>query len=182
VTARKWVLWSLQRSDGSGLEVDQGTEADMAAAAARRNEAARRLNALAAVFAALPAGQEPAWDDIPPLPGRPEPEEPPAAERTVSQVTDDLVTLALAGIVTDGTRGRTAARVRELCDEMCSLAQDAARARARKSLAAAWGAWLELAMAVKLDDGESLLAVTLDLAPERLRAEFKDFVTGRKHG
>ena len=43
MTARGWVVWSLQRSDGSGLEVAQGTEAEMTASAPR----ASTLNAVA---------------------------------------------------------------------------------------------------------------------------------------
>jgi hypothetical protein len=178
VSARKWVLWSLQRSDGQGLVVAEGTKAQMTAAAATRTKTSERLNMRSVAFVALPAGQPPTWDDIPPLPDGPEP---PRA-RTVEQVSADLVTLAMAGIATEGTRDKTAARARELTDELCNLAQDAARARARRSLAAAWGAWLELAMTVKLDDGESLLAVTLDLAPEKLRTEFRDFILGEQHG
>jgi hypothetical protein len=178
MSARKWALWSLQRSDGQGLVVGEGTKAEMTTAAVRRTETAERLNMRSVAFVALPAGQQPAWDDIPPLPGGTLAAEP----RTVEQVTADLVTLATAGIAADGTRGKTAGRVRELADEMCNLVQDAARAQARKSLAAAWGAWLELAMTTRLDDGESLLALTLDLAPERLRAEFRDLIAGQRRG
>jgi hypothetical protein len=102
-----------------------------------------------------------------------------AAERTPGDVVNDIARLAVAGS-SPGQRGPAAKRVRELCDEAFALVREDERRRARKSLAAAWGAWLELAMTVRLDGGESLLAVTLDLAPEETRARFREFILGER--
>lgn len=96
------------------------------------------------------------------------------AERTAESVADDLVLLALAGIASPALRKSTEQLVRELVAEACSLARKDERARARKPLAAAWSAWLDLAMSVKLPEagGKSLLQDVLDLEPE-LRERFE---------
>lgn len=66
-----------------------------------------------------------------------------APERTVQSVADDIVRVAVAGS-SPGSRGAAAGKVRDLTDELCNLVQDAARAEARKSLARAWSAYLDL--------------------------------------
>lgn len=95
-------------------------------------------------------------------------------ERTVDGVTADLLRLALAGIITPALRENTEKQVRELADEACRLVREDERARNRKSLAAAWSAWLDLVMSVSLPSagGKSLLQDVLDLEPE-LRERFE---------
>jgi hypothetical protein len=73
--------------------------------------------------------------------------------RTVASVTADLEMLACGGIMTPDLKDRTARRVRELAGELCNLVQDATRAEQRRSLARAWGAWLDLMMSTGLEPG-----------------------------
>jgi hypothetical protein len=64
-------------------------------------------------------------------------------ERTLERVTDDLVRVAVAGS-SPGQRGGAARRVRELAAEACALTAAETAAGYRKSLAAAWSAYLDL--------------------------------------
>jgi hypothetical protein len=182
VSAPRWSLWQLQRSDGRGLEVDAGPEARITAAAAARNETARAHGLAGTVFVALPSGRKPMPGDLPPAPQEPAPE-PSAAERTVAGVTDDLIRLAAVGTSPGSSaHGAVAHRVRQLTQEACSLAVRDTEARYRRSLGRAWGAWLDLMMSVKLPEagGRSLLQDVLDLEPE-LRQRFEaEFLKGSK--
>jgi hypothetical protein len=64
---RRWAVSRSLRyaSDMSGVEVDEGTEAEARASAARRNESARKLGMYDVVFTAIPAGRQPSADDLP---------------------------------------------------------------------------------------------------------------------
>jgi hypothetical protein len=62
---RRWAVWSVQASGMSGVEVDEGTEAEARASAARRNESARKFGMYDVVFIAIPAGRQPSADDLP---------------------------------------------------------------------------------------------------------------------
>jgi len=66
-----------------------------------------------------------------------------APERTAASVADDIVRVAVAGS-SPGSRGSAAGKVRKLVAEACELAVAQERAQARKSLARAWSAYLDL--------------------------------------
>lgn len=67
----------------------------------------------------------------------------PGPERTVADVADAVVRIAVAGAADPVTRVRTEARVRELVGEAVRVSA----AGHRKSLAAAWSAYLSLLLA-----------------------------------
>jgi hypothetical protein len=136
-----WVVWSLQRSDGSGLEVGQGTRAEAQDSARRRNDAAARQKMTGVAFVALPAGQRPTWDDVPPVPELP-PEAPAAQPRTLMSVQNDLSKLAMARFSSPADRAEAWARARGLANEAFELGKAEARQENRKALGRAWGAFL----------------------------------------
>jgi hypothetical protein len=134
-----WDVWSMQRSDGSGLVVGEGTEREARASARVRSEAAARHGMSGTVaFIALPRGRQPAWEDLPPLP--PEPEGP----RTLTGVQNDLAALAMAHHGSRAAPDFAVGRARELAAEAYKLGQLNARENGRESLAKAWSAILGL--------------------------------------
>jgi hypothetical protein len=141
VTARPaWALWSLQRSDGSGLQVDEGAKADMGASARLRNGTAER-NGLAhtMAFVALPYGRQPTMTDLPPLP---ESSSAPAAQpRTLMSVQNDLAALFDPNSTTLGHFRPT--RARFLAEEAFQLGKAEQAAEHRKALGKAWSAALD---------------------------------------
>jgi hypothetical protein len=142
VTTAKWAVWSLQRSDGSGLQVGEGTKAEAQASARRRNEAAVRQKVTSVVFVALPVGQQPTWDDIPPSP---EPAEAPAPRpRTLMSVQNDLSALAQSGPASPSWRADASVAARELAAEAFELGKAESAAEQRKALGKAWSAVLEM--------------------------------------
>lgn len=95
--------------------------------------------------------------------------------RTTENVAADLVRLAVAGSPDPAVRAEVEARVRKLTAEACGITAAATAAEARRSLARAWGAWLELAMST------GVLRDVLDLEPA-LRRRFLLFLEGKKDG
>lgn len=100
------------------------------------------------------------------------------AERSLAAVAADLERLAVAAGPPGPSRDRVAARARELAAEAHRIGREGALAQSRKSLAAAWAAWLGLALSVELDEGKSLLEEALDFEPA-LRGRFREFLGGR---
>jgi hypothetical protein len=142
VTAAKWAVWSLQRSDGRGLQVSEGTKAEAQASAVRRNEAAVRQKVTSVVFIALPVGQQPTWEDIPPSP---EPAEAPAAQpRTLMSVQNDLSALAQSVPTSPSWRAEASVTARDLAAEAFELGKAESAAEQRKALGKAWSAVLEM--------------------------------------
>jgi len=138
-----WALWNLQRSDGSGLQVDEGSKTDMETSARLRNGTAERQGiAHIVAFAALPAGYRPTMADLPPLP---EPPQAPAAQpRTLMSVQNDLSALAQQRPETPVQRAEASILARELAAEAFELGKAEAAAEHRKALGKAWSAVLEM--------------------------------------
>lgn len=100
---------------------------------------------------------------------------------SAQDVTDAVVRVACAGDRGADSRASTAKAVRALMDDGYRLVREDERRRARKLLAAAWGAWLDLMMSVRLPEagGKSLLEDVLDFEPG-LREQFEAAFPGKR--
>jgi hypothetical protein len=112
---RRWAVWSVQASDMSGVEVDEGTKAEARASAARRNESARKLGMYDVVFTAIPAGRQPSADDPPPPRAEPAGRQPsaddlPRAEPAGAAVQDGYRSFEATIVVTVLARSEEEAR------------------------------------------------------------------------
>jgi hypothetical protein len=147
VTAARWAVWSLQRSDGSGLQVGEGTKAEAQASARRRNESAVRQKVTSVVFVALPVGKQPTWEDIPPAPEPPEvpgvvPDIRKTRPRTLIAVQNDLV--GLHDPNSSVLPHFRSVRARALAEEAFELGKAESAAGQRKALGKAWSVALEV--------------------------------------
>jgi hypothetical protein len=100
---------------------------------------------------------------------------------TAEDVTEAVVRVACAGDRSAASRASTAKAVRALMDNGYRLVREDEQRRARRSLAQAWSAWLDLMLSVSLPSagGRSLLQEALDFEPG-LRQRFEEFLGGRR--
>lgn len=133
MSTRKWVVWSLKRSDMRGLVVDEGTEKYAKGAAERRNAAARRQKLADSAFVAMPQGVTPGPGDLPPAhPSEEAPAGGPA--RGLGEIQDEAARVAA---------GSPAARIRYLVAEAYEAGQDETAKRYRQLLGRAYSHMLD---------------------------------------